>query len=59
METGQPNTPVFEYRVPDIAAAKRSLLLAECVVVEEDPGIPRLYLQDPFGVVFNSGQARA
>jgi hypothetical protein len=36
-----------------VEPAKRVLLLAGCSVVEEDPGIPRCYLRDPFGMVFN------
>lgn len=48
-----PHGPVFEMRVPDLAAAKTQLVAAGCTVVEEDPGVPRCYLRDPFGFVFN------
>jgi hypothetical protein len=34
-------------------AAKSRLLAAGCTVVEENPAIPRCYIQDPFGLVFN------
>jgi hypothetical protein len=27
------------------------------VLVEEDPSIPRCYLRDPFGLVFNLGRS--
>jgi hypothetical protein len=30
-----------------------------CSVQEENDSIPRCYIRDPFGVVFNIGQARA
>ena len=51
-----PHGPVFEMRVPDLAAAKAKLVAAGCSVVEEDPGVPRCYLRDPYGLVFNLEQ---
>ena len=45
--------PVFEMEVPDLAEARGRLLAAGCRVQEEDPAIPRCYLRDPFGLVFN------
>jgi hypothetical protein len=33
------------------------LLKAGCVVVEEDASVPRCYLRDPFGLVFNLGES--
>lgn len=49
--------PVFEFLAKDIQAAKRKLVAAGCVVVEEDASLPRCYLRDPFGMVFNIGQS--
>jgi predicted enzyme related to lactoylglutathione lyase len=57
VEQGKPHAPVFEFLVPDIQAAKQRLIKAGCVVVEEDPALPRCYLRDPYGLVFNLGQA--
>jgi predicted enzyme related to lactoylglutathione lyase len=57
VEKGEDHGPVFEFLVPDVQAAKKKLLKAGCVVVEEDPNLPRCYLRDPFGMVFNLGQA--
>jgi hypothetical protein len=34
-------------------AAKSRLLAAGCTVVEEAPAVPRCYIRDPFGLVFN------
>jgi catechol 2,3-dioxygenase-like lactoylglutathione lyase family enzyme len=48
--------PVFEIRVPDVAAEKSRLVAAGCTVVEEDPRGPRCYLRDPYGLVFNLDQ---
>jgi catechol 2,3-dioxygenase-like lactoylglutathione lyase family enzyme len=55
VEKGAPLGPVFEFLVPDVAAAKQGLLAAGCVVVEEDASVPRCYLRDPYGLVFNIG----
>lgn len=57
VEQGQAHAPVFEFLVADVEAAKQRLIAAGCVVVEEDPTLPRCYLRDPYGLVFNLGQA--
>ena|ERR1700679_2538849 len=59
VEKGPAHGPVFEYLVPDVAAAKRQLLAAGCTLVEEDPALPRCYIRDPYGVVFNVGRDKA
>ena len=53
VEPGPLEGPASEFLAPDLAAAKRELLATGCRVVAEDPGIPRCYLRDPFGLVFN------
>jgi catechol 2,3-dioxygenase-like lactoylglutathione lyase family enzyme len=52
-ERGETGSPVFEFFVDDVARAKARLTTAGCEVVEEDPSVPRVYLRDPFGLVFN------
>ena len=59
VEKGKEHGPVFEFLAPDVQAAKRALLSAGCSVQEENDSVPRCYIRDPFGVVFNIGQARA
>jgi catechol 2,3-dioxygenase-like lactoylglutathione lyase family enzyme len=56
VEAGQPHGPVFDFLTTDVAAAKAQLVAAGCTLVEENPSIPRCYLRDPFGVVFNVGR---
>ena len=56
VEKGDPHGPVSDFLVPDVQAAKSELLAAGCVLVEEDPSVPRCYLRDPFGLVFNLGK---
>jgi len=52
-EPGEPNGAVFEFSVEDLRKAKADLLAAGCTIVEENPAIPRVYMRDPFGLVFN------
>jgi catechol 2,3-dioxygenase-like lactoylglutathione lyase family enzyme len=53
VEKGIAHGPVLEFMVPDVALARARLLAAGCVVVEEDPSVPRCYVRDPQGLVFN------
>jgi predicted enzyme related to lactoylglutathione lyase len=57
VEKSKAHGPVFEFLVPDVQAEKRRLVAAGCKVLEEDESLPRCYLRDPFGVVFNIGPA--
>jgi predicted enzyme related to lactoylglutathione lyase len=59
IEKGEKHGPVFEFLVTDLEDAKSRLVSAGCVVVEENAAIPRCYIRDPYGVVFNIGRARA
>lgn len=52
-EPGEPNGVVFEFDVDDVNAAKTRLLAQGCTLVEEDPNLPRCYVRDRFGFVFN------
>jgi catechol 2,3-dioxygenase-like lactoylglutathione lyase family enzyme len=57
IEQGLKHGPVFDFLVPNFDAAKQLLLRAGCAVVEDNPSIPRCYLADPHGMVFNIAQA--
>jgi predicted enzyme related to lactoylglutathione lyase len=57
VEKGNGHGPVFEFLVTDVEAAKKQLIASGCTVQEENATIPRCYLRDPFGIVFNIGQA--
>jgi catechol 2,3-dioxygenase-like lactoylglutathione lyase family enzyme len=56
VEKGNRPGPVFDFLVPDMEAAKSQLLAAGCTIIEENPAVPRCYIQDPFGLVFNIEQ---
>ena len=53
LDKGPAYGPVFEFFVPDLAAAKRRLIAAGCKVENEDPSVPRCYVRDPQGLIFN------
>ena len=55
VEKGPEHGPVFDFLTPDVQAAKQRLVAAGCSIVEENPSLPRCYLKDPFGLVFNLG----
>lgn len=57
VEEGTAHGPVFDFLAPDVQAAKKKLVAAGCVVLEENPEIPRCYVRDPYGIVFNIGEA--
>jgi catechol 2,3-dioxygenase-like lactoylglutathione lyase family enzyme len=57
VDKGPSHGPVFEFLVADVQAEKHRLLAAGCVLIEEDPSIPRVYVRDPYGMVFNIGHA--
>ena len=57
VEKGNEHGPVFEFLVRDVQSAKQMLTAAGCEVVEENPAVPRCYIKDPYGLVFNIGQA--
>ncbi len=59
VEKGDEHGPVFEFLVQDVQATKQKLVAAGCVVIEENPSVPRCYIRDPFGLVFNIGKAPA
>lgn len=56
VERGSAHGPVFDFLVSDFQAAKSALLSAGCTSVEEDPSVPKCYLRDPYGLVFNIDQ---
>ena len=56
-ERGETDAPVFEFFVDNVDRAKGRLTTAGCVIVEEDASVPRVYLRDRFGLIFNITEA--
>jgi catechol 2,3-dioxygenase-like lactoylglutathione lyase family enzyme len=55
VEKGKPHSPVFEFLVPNVQAAKERLLAAGCTLLEENASVPRCYIRDPYGMTYNIG----
>ncbi len=53
LDRGAAYGPVLEFFVADLADAKRRLTATGCVIENDDPSIPRCYIRDPYGLVFN------
>ena len=53
LDRGPAYGPVFEFHVDDLAAAKARLIEAGCRIEQEDPAVPRCYMRDPYGLIFN------
>jgi catechol 2,3-dioxygenase-like lactoylglutathione lyase family enzyme len=58
VEKGPAYGPVFEFYVADLEAAKTKLLAASCRIENEDPNVPRCYVRDPFGLIFNLAEKK-
>lgn len=56
LDKAAPYGPVLEFKVDNLAAAKRALTEAGCRIENEDPSVPRCYVRDPFGLIFNIAQ---
>lgn len=48
-----PMGPVLEFFVDDVEATKAAIVVAGGAVLEENPAIPRTYVRDPFGLIYN------
>ena len=53
IEQGPPLGPVFEVTVPDVEEAKRRLVKNGCQIVKDEPHVPRTYIKDPHGLIYN------
>ncbi len=55
-EGGDDNGAVFEFEVENVGDTKERLLAQGCTLIEENPSIPRCYLRDRYGLIFNLTQ---
>jgi hypothetical protein len=53
LDRGESYGPVFEFYVSNLDQAKKMLIENGCRVEVEDRRVPRCYIRDPFGLVFN------
>ncbi|HUJ31920.1 MAG TPA: VOC family protein [Candidatus Acidoferrum sp.] len=53
IERGPALGPVFEVTVKNVQAAKANLTKKGCKIVKDEPEFPRVYVQDPNGLIYN------
>ena len=53
IEPGPPLGPVLEVAVPSVADAKRRLSRHGCEIIKDEPSVPRTYVRDPHGLIYN------
>jgi catechol 2,3-dioxygenase-like lactoylglutathione lyase family enzyme len=53
IEPGPTLGPVLEVTVGNIADAKLRLVKNGCQIVKDEPDVPRCYVRDPFGLIYN------
>lgn len=53
IEPGPPLGPVLEVIVDDVAKAKERPVRAGCTIVKDEPHVPRCYVRDPQGLIYN------
>jgi len=53
IERGPPLGPVLEVTVDDVEKAKLRLVKNGSKIIKDEPGVPRTYIQDPFGLIYN------
>jgi|SRR5271170_3065785 len=53
IEQGPPLGPILEVTVANVKEAKIRLVKNGCKIVKDEPHVPRVYIQDPFGLIYN------
>jgi len=53
IERGPALGPVLEVTIDDVETAKRRLVEQGCTIVKDEPDVPRTYVKDPFGLIYN------
>jgi catechol 2,3-dioxygenase-like lactoylglutathione lyase family enzyme len=53
IEPGPALGPVLEVTVDNVEEAKRRLVKNGCEIVKDEPDFPRVYIKDPFGLIYN------
>src|ERR1700677_4228614 len=56
IELGPALGPVFEVTVANVEEARLRLIKSGCKIVKDEPDFPRVYVEDPFGLIYNLTQ---
>ena len=53
IEQGPAIGPILEVTVANVEEAKERLVMKGCQIVKDEPHVPRCYVRDPFGLIYN------
>jgi catechol 2,3-dioxygenase-like lactoylglutathione lyase family enzyme len=53
IEPGPALGPVLEVTVDDVEQARMQLVNNGCEIIKDEPLVPRCYVRDPFGLIYN------
>jgi len=53
IERGPDVGSVLDLTVDDVDAAKARLVNSGCTIVKDEPDVPRCYVRDPYGMIYN------
>jgi hypothetical protein len=53
IERGPALGPVLEVTVANVEEAKLQLVKNGCEILKDEPDVPRVYIKDPFGLIYN------
>lgn len=53
IERGPALGPVLEVTVENVPEATARLLQQGCEIVKDEPDFPRVYIRDPYGLIYN------
>jgi hypothetical protein len=53
IERGPTLGPILEVTVDNVEEAKLRLTKNGCEIIKDEPHVPRCYVQDPFGLIYN------
>jgi catechol 2,3-dioxygenase-like lactoylglutathione lyase family enzyme len=53
IEPGPSLGPVLEVTVENVEETKLRLVKNGCEIIKDEPGFPRCYVKDPFGLIYN------
>jgi hypothetical protein len=53
IEPGPALGPVLEVTVKSVKEARANLTKKGCKIIKDEPGVPRVYVRDPYGLIYN------
>ena len=53
IERGPVLGPVLDVTVGDVEKVKARLAKKGCTIIKDEPDVPRCYVRDPFGLIYN------